>query len=76
MKRSEQQYACEVRDYTKDYKIEPTGCGKHADIFPKNIFCVIAGATGSGKTNLLVSFLKEQGRLNYSDVYVYTPTLY
>src|SRR5207244_5032951 len=44
--------------------------------FPKNIFCVIAGPTSCGKTNLLLNFLLNEGVLDYDDVYIYTPTLY
>jgi hypothetical protein len=66
----------EIIDYTKHYKKPETNCGKHSDIFPKTIFCVIAGATGSGKTNLMVNLLKKERILNYSDIYVYSSTLY
>ena len=34
----------QVVDYSKKYEL-PKHCGNHAEIFPKNIFCVIAGAT-------------------------------
>ena len=29
----------QVVDYSKEYEL-PKQCGKHAEIFPKNIFCV------------------------------------
>src|SRR5207245_1097875 len=48
----------------------------HAPLFPKNIFCVIAGPTSCGKTNLFLNFLLDEGVLDYHDVYIYTPTLY
>lgn len=64
-----------VRDHSKDFNI-PTNTRKHHEIFPNNIFCVIAGSTGSGKTNLLVHLLKEENLLNYSHVYVYSATLH
>ena len=35
-------------DYSKKYEL-PKQCGNHAEIFPRNIFSVIAGATGCGK---------------------------
>ena len=38
----------QVIDFSKKYEM-PKGCGNHAEIFPRNIFCVIAGSTGSGK---------------------------
>src|SRR6266568_648322 len=65
-----------VKDHTKDFRIKPNNCGKHSDLFPSNIFCVVAGSTGSGKTNLLVDLLKSGSKLNYHDVYIYTTTLY
>jgi hypothetical protein len=48
----------------------------HAPFFPRNIFCVIAGSTGCGKTNLLLNFLLTDNILDYSDVYIYTSTLH
>jgi len=65
-----------IKDHTKDYKIKPNNCGKHCDIFSPTIRCVIAGSSGSGKTNLIVDLLKSGHKLNYNDVYVYSATLY
>jgi len=64
-----------IKDRTKKYKIKPISC-KHSEIFPTNIFCIIAGSTGSGKTNLLVDLLKTEGKLDYNDIYIYSSTLY
>src|SRR5271169_3751819 len=66
----------EITDYSKHYSIADSTCKRHAAIFPKNIFCVIAGATGCGKTNLMVNLLRKEHALNYADVYVYSSTLY
>ena len=60
----------QVIDFSKKYEV-PKGCGNHAEIFPKNIFCVIAGSTGSGKINLMVNLLLQENKINYSDVYIY-----
>ena len=65
----------QVVDYSKKYEL-PKQCGKHAEIFPKNIFCVIAGATGCGKTNLMMNLLLQEKQINYSDVYIYSPTIH
>ena len=46
---------------------------KHSDIFPKNIFMIIAGSTGCGKTNLMLNFLLNKV-LKYDDVMIYTTT--
>src|SRR5271157_4202186 len=65
-----------VIDYSKQFKKSNNICGNHSPIFPKNIFCVMAGSTGSGKTNLMIHLLKGKQLLNYADVYVYSSTLY
>ena len=65
----------QVVDYSKKYEL-PKQCGNHAEIFPKNIFRVIAGATGCGKTNLLLNLLLRKQKINYSDVYIYSPTIH
>jgi hypothetical protein len=64
----------EIVDYTKEFNVP--SCGLHSIIYPKNIFCVIAGSTGSGKTNLMLNLLKKEKLLNYNHVYVYSSTLY
>jgi len=64
----------EIADYTKKFNT-PSG-RSHSILFPKHIFCVIAGSTGSGKTNLMINFKKKQKLLNYNHVYVYSSTLY
>ena len=51
----------QVIDFSKKYEI-PKGCGNHAEIFPKNIFCVIASSTGCGKTNLMVNLLLQDNK--------------
>src|ERR1700759_1229877 len=66
----------DIIDYTKEYKIQQSQCRTHAPIFPKNIFCVIAGSTGSGKTNLMMNLLRKEKILHYNDVHVYSSTLY
>lgn len=62
-------------DYTKFFK-KPTSRSNHAPFFPRTIFCVIAGATGCGKTNLVANFLLQDKLLDYANVYVYSPTLH
>ena len=62
-------------DYSKQFPAQNHSV-KHAPFLPKNIFCVIAGATGCGKTNLMLNFLLNDKILDYSDVYIYTSTLH
>ena len=66
----------EVIDYSKKFDVPTTECERHAEFFPKNIFCVIAGATGSGKTNLMVNLLLQESMINYADVHIYSKTLF
>jgi len=67
----------DVIDYTKKFNIPDNKTAqRHSPIFPKNLFCIIAGATASGKTNLVVNLLMQKDMLNYSDVYIYSSTLY
>ena len=65
----------QIIDFSKKYEILK-GCGNHAEFFPRNIFGVIAGSTGCGKTNLMVNLLLQENEFNYSDVYIYSPTLH
>jgi hypothetical protein len=64
----------EITDFTKEFNV----CSRslHSIFFPKNIFCVIAGGTGSGKTNLMLNLLKQEKLLNYDHVYIYSSTLH
>ena len=62
-------------DYSKLYKsIYGTNYeSKHADIFPRNIFMILAGSTNSGKTNLLINFIMK-GSVKYDNIMIYTTT--
>ena len=61
-------------DFSKMYNSDNKSF--HSSFFPKNIMAVIAGKTGSGKTQLLINLLIQEGILNYSFVHIYSPTLY
>ena len=65
----------EIIDYSKKY-VKPKNAAKHAPFFPRNIFAVIGGSTGSGKTNLIINFLRQEKVLDYHDVYIYSSTIY
>ena len=62
-------------DYDKVLNI-PKRPNKHASFLPTNIFMIIAGSTGCGKSNLLMNFLRNPCVLCYSDIYVYCSTLH
>src|SRR5271170_4887487 len=62
-------------DYSKLFPAQKHGAN-HALFLLKNIFCIIAGATGCGKTNLMLNFLLNEKVLDYGDAYIYTSTLH
>lgn len=64
-----------IKNYSK-YFDKKASTANHAPFFPPNIFAIIAGSTGSGKTNLLLNLLLEDGFLDYGSVYVYCSTLH
>jgi ABC-type cobalamin/Fe3+-siderophores transport system ATPase subunit len=64
-----------IIDYSK-FHAKQTNYSNHAPFFPQNIFCVIAGSTGCGKTNLMENLLMNEGFLDYSKVYIYSSTLH
>jgi len=65
----------EIIDYSNEYKETPF-LVKHSEMFPKKIFCVIAGATDCGKTMLLSNLLRKENTLDFRDVYIYCPTVH
>src|SRR5712675_190161 len=65
----------EIIDFSKQFN-RPACTANHAPFFPANIFAVIAGSTGSGKTNLMLNFLLGDKILDYGSVYVYSSTLF
>jgi len=48
---------------------------KHHEIFPRNIFMILAGCTGCGKTNLIMNFILKKF-VYYDDMMIYTNTPY
>src|SRR6476619_6564478 len=64
-----------IKDYSK-YFDKKTSTANHAPFFPPNIFAIVAGSTGCGKTNLLLNLLLEDDFLDYGSVHVYCSTLH
>ena len=48
----------------------------HNDCFPLNFRMLLVGASGAGKTALLMRMLLEPGLLNYDKLYVFAKSLY
>src|SRR5271170_7894134 len=62
-------------DYSKQFLTQKHSAN-HAPFIPKNIFCIIAGATGCGKTNLMLNFLLNEKVLDYSEGISLSSTLH
>ena len=48
----------------------------HNDCFPLNFRMLLVGASGAGKTALLMRLLLEPGLLNYDKLYIFAKSLY
>lgn len=48
---------------------------RHGPLLPNNLRCIIVGASGSGKTNLLISLIESENGLKFENLYVYSKTL-
>ena len=63
-------------------KVKPIGIGatvglsKHSALFPNTIRAIIVGRSGCGKTNLLLNLICHENGLKFSNVYIYSPTLF
>lgn len=49
---------------------------KHGDLFPDSIRAIIAGSSGCGKTNTLISLIEEPKGLKFQNVYVFSKSLH
>lgn len=49
---------------------------RHGKLLPNSIRCIICGPSNCGKTNLLIGLLLHENGLRYSNLYVYSKSLY
>jgi GTPase SAR1 family protein len=64
-------------DYDKWFREiagEPKVNSNHAPFFPSSIRCVIAGRSGSGKTNLMFKFIMNR-EIDCDDAYIYSKSI-
>lgn len=59
-----------------DYFYKTTENRVHSECVPSNFRALIVGASGGGKSTLLMRMLLEPGLLNYSKLYVFAKSLY
>lgn len=57
-------------DFKKSYS------KKHSALLPDSIRCIIAGSSGCGKTNTLISLIEEPKGLKFKNVYVFSKSLH
>lgn len=43
---------------------------RHSELFPNNVRCIIAGASGYGKTNVLISLIESEHGLKFENLYL------
>lgn len=48
---------------------------RHSDLFPDTVRMIIAGSSGSGKTNALLSLIESENGLKFENLYLYCKTL-
>jgi len=48
----------------------------HGSLFPSCLRCIIVGASGSGKTNLMLHLLQHKNGLRYQNVYLISKSLF
>ena len=48
----------------------------HGSLFPSCLRCLIVGASGSGKTNLMLQLLQHRNGLRYANVYLISKSLF
>lgn len=49
--------------------------GKHGELFPNTVRCIICGPSNCGKTNAMFSLLTDDNGLRFCNVYVYSKSL-
>lgn len=49
--------------------------GRHGKLLPDNIRCIIAGPSGTGKSNIVLSLLLQPNALRFENVYLYSKSL-
>lgn len=48
---------------------------RHSVLLPNSLRCIIAGGSGSGKTNVLISLIESEHGLKFENLYLYSKTL-
>lgn len=48
---------------------------RHSELFPDTVRMIIAGSSGSGKTNVLLSLIENENGLKFENLYLYCKTL-
>lgn len=49
---------------------------RHGDVLPDTVRCIICGPSNCGKTNVMLSLLIDENGLRFSNLYLYSKSLY
>lgn len=49
---------------------------RHGPLFPDSVRAIIAGASGSGKTNSLISIIEDSNGLKFKNIYIFSKSLH
>lgn len=64
-----------VRNIDERTRVNTTKTYRHSPLLPNHLRCIIAGSSGCGKTNVLISLIENEHGLKFENFYLYSNTL-
>lgn len=64
-----------VRNIDESTRMNSKKTERHSALLPNNLRCIIAGSSGCGKTNVLISLIESEHGLKFENLYLYSKTL-
>lgn len=66
----------DVDTLVKKYPAEKPIIQRHGHLFPKTVRCLVTGPSNSGKTNSILSLIYDENGLSFSNLYIYSKSLF